>query len=104
MINYPHFLELIYQAAHKLLHPIRRWLTPGSRVEGFFVPIEKFSKGMIFDCRMCGQCVLHTTGMTCQVFALGTLDPGEDYLVDINYELSGGNGTDAAPLQPLRLS
>jgi hypothetical protein len=26
---------------------------------------EKVGKGAIFDCRMCGQCVLHSTGMTC---------------------------------------
>jgi hypothetical protein len=23
------------------------------------------SKGPLFNCRMCGQCVLHSTGMTC---------------------------------------
>ena len=28
-------------------------------------PVEKISKEMIFDCRMCGQCILHSTGMTC---------------------------------------
>ncbi len=27
--------------------------------------IEKKSKEAIFDCRMCGQCILHSTGMTC---------------------------------------
>ena len=26
---------------------------------------EEFSKRRIFDCRMCGQCILHSTGMTC---------------------------------------
>ena len=26
---------------------------------------ERLSKEAIFDCRMCGQCVLHSTGMTC---------------------------------------
>jgi hypothetical protein len=27
--------------------------------------MEKIAKGSIFDCRMCGQCTLHSTGMTC---------------------------------------
>jgi hypothetical protein len=27
--------------------------------------IEKKSKEAIFDCRMCGQCILHSTGLTC---------------------------------------
>jgi hypothetical protein len=44
-------------------------LKPNTRVakilEKFFLPVEKISKEMIFDCRMCGQCILHSTGMTC---------------------------------------
>jgi hypothetical protein len=27
--------------------------------------IEHALKGPVFGCRMCGQCVLHSTGMTC---------------------------------------
>lgn len=27
--------------------------------------IEAFAKGMVFDCRMCGQCVLSQTGLVC---------------------------------------
>ncbi|MDA0241976.1 MAG: methylenetetrahydrofolate reductase C-terminal domain-containing protein [Chloroflexi bacterium] len=26
---------------------------------------EQWGKELIFDCRMCGQCILHSTGMTC---------------------------------------
>ena len=26
---------------------------------------ERWSKGVVFDCKMCGQCILHSTGMTC---------------------------------------
>ncbi len=32
-----------------------RWVEPGERVV----------KRLLFDCQMCGQCVLHYTGMTC---------------------------------------
>ena len=34
-------------------------------MEWLFVKAEELSKGLIFDCQMCGQCVLHSTGMTC---------------------------------------
>jgi hypothetical protein len=27
--------------------------------------VEKASKEAIWDCRMCGQCILHSTGMSC---------------------------------------
>jgi hypothetical protein len=27
--------------------------------------VEKAVKGPVFGCRMCGQCVLHSTGLTC---------------------------------------
>ncbi|MDQ4078752.1 MAG: methylenetetrahydrofolate reductase C-terminal domain-containing protein [Chloroflexota bacterium] len=26
---------------------------------------EELSKEVVFDCQMCGQCILHSTGMTC---------------------------------------
>ncbi len=34
-------------------------------LERLILPIEKISKETMFDCRMCGQCVLHSTGLTC---------------------------------------
>ncbi len=40
-------------------------MRPGGRVEWLFVRAERLTKGPMFDCRMCGQCVLHSTGMTC---------------------------------------
>jgi len=35
------------------------------RVEKPVAAIEKLVKGVFFDCRMCGQCVLSDTGMSC---------------------------------------
>ena len=32
---------------------------------GPLAAVEKAVKGPVFGCRMCGQCVLHSTGMTC---------------------------------------
>src|SRR5262245_3588633 len=63
--RHPHVLELLYGATTRLLWPFRRALVPGSVAERILVPLEKVSKGLVFDCRMCGQCVLHSTGMTC---------------------------------------
>jgi len=35
------------------------------RVEAPVAFVEKGVKGLLFDCRMCGQCVLSSTGMSC---------------------------------------
>lgn len=61
----PHLLELAYSANRWLMRPFTRWMKPGGWMERVLIPVEKLSKGSIFDCRMCGQCVLHHTGMTC---------------------------------------
>jgi hypothetical protein len=61
----PRTLERVYQSTYRVLKPFRRWLAPGSRLEGLFIQAERLGKGAIFDCRMCGQCILHSTGMTC---------------------------------------
>src|SRR5690349_16622365 len=63
--NYPRLLETAYDATHNLLRPFRRYLKPGGAVEAVFVRGEELTKGALFDCRMCGQCILHSTGMTC---------------------------------------
>jgi hypothetical protein len=34
-------------------------------LERIFLPLEKVGKEAVFDCRMCGQCILHSTGLTC---------------------------------------
>lgn len=35
------------------------------RVERPVAAVESLVKGILFDCRMCGQCVLSSTGMSC---------------------------------------
>ncbi len=35
------------------------------RLEAPFAFLERTSKGFLFDCKMCGQCVLSSTGMSC---------------------------------------
>ncbi len=36
-----------------------------SRMEKPVAAVEKVIKGALFDCQMCGQCVLSSTGMSC---------------------------------------
>ncbi len=36
-----------------------------NRVERPVAFVERITKGFLFDCRMCGQCVLSSTGMSC---------------------------------------
>ena len=61
----PHLLELAYQAVYESIRPFKRWLLPDSWAERALISLERISKGALFDCRMCGVCVLHHTGMTC---------------------------------------
>ena len=35
------------------------------RTEALLRPVERMAKATLFDCRMCGQCVLSATGMAC---------------------------------------
>jgi hypothetical protein len=45
-------------------------------VESVFGATEKAVKGVLFDCRMCGQCVLSSTGMSCPMNCPKTLRNG----------------------------
>lgn len=63
--NYPQLLEFAYRITEKLLVPFRGWLVHGGYTERMFINLEILSKVPLFDCRMCGQCILHSTGMTC---------------------------------------
>ncbi len=63
--SYPHVLEVMYNITDRVLSLFRPWLRPGGRGERVFVMLERVLKGPLFGCRMCGQCVLHSTGMVC---------------------------------------
>ena len=63
--KWPGLLETTYIFANNLLRLFARWLRPGGKLEKLFSVGERFSKGLLFDCKMCGDCVLHSTGMTC---------------------------------------
>jgi 5,10-methylenetetrahydrofolate reductase len=60
-------LKSVYDACAHMAPRLRPLLHAfgGERAEHLIRPVEKFSKELLFDCRMCGQCVLSTTGMAC---------------------------------------
>lgn len=65
--DHPRLLEVLYRLTRWLFlridplfarigyHRVERWIR---------LP-EELLKVVAFDCRMCGQCILHSTGMTC---------------------------------------
>ena len=60
-------LKRVYDACAQFAPLLRRplrWMG-ARRAERLLVPLEAASKGLLFDCKMCGQCVLHETGMAC---------------------------------------
>ena len=63
--RFPHFLEILYDLFEYSFQPLKRWFKPGGWNEPVVVAFEKWSKGAVFNCKMCGQCILHSTGMTC---------------------------------------
>jgi hypothetical protein len=72
------FLEWVYDTFADLMLRLHwLWNLIGySRVERPVVFIEKSVKGFLFDCRMCGQCVLSETGMSCPMNCPKTLRNG----------------------------
>ena len=65
--KHPAWLERVYdgsKAALKILYPLLNRISPIA-TQRFMIWSEKIVKGYIFNCQMCGQCILHSTGMTC---------------------------------------
>ncbi|HNS51005.1 MAG TPA: methylenetetrahydrofolate reductase C-terminal domain-containing protein [Anaerolineae bacterium] len=65
--DHPRPLEWAYRVAEKLFSVLDPLLARVGydRVDRLIRPFERWSKGPLFGCRMCGQCVLRKTGMTC---------------------------------------
>src|SRR5450631_440803 len=60
-------LKRVYDAGARLALHLRRplqWLG-AHRMEQFLRPLERATKQLLVDCKMCGQCVLSSTGMAC---------------------------------------
>ncbi len=57
------------------LHPLFK-LIGYQRLERPVAAVERSVKGLLFDCKMCGQCVLSSTGMSCPMNCPKTLRNG----------------------------
>jgi hypothetical protein len=53
-----------FEALLVRLHPLFRRIGY-ERLERPMAALERGVKGLLFDCRMCGQCILSSTGMSC---------------------------------------
>ena len=76
--DHPRTLESTYRTTHTLfkrLDPVIARLGY-DRVGAFLRIPEEWLKSLMFDCRMCGMCVLHSTGMTCPMTCPKTLRNG----------------------------
>jgi hypothetical protein len=66
-VRHARFLERLYAGLEAVLitaAPLLRRIGY-ERLERPFAATERVVKGFLFDCRMCGQCVLSHTGMSC---------------------------------------
>jgi len=66
-VRHARFFEGFYQGFESLmvaLDPAFAWMGY-NRIERPVAFLEKVTKGLLFDCKMCGQCVLSSTGMAC---------------------------------------
>jgi len=69
--NFYRRFERVLLAMHGLFRAIGY-----QRLERPVAAVEKAVKGLLFDCRMCGQCVLSSTGMSCPMNCPKTLRNG----------------------------
>lgn len=66
-VRHARLMESTYAATERVL----LWLAPlfarigHDRLEAPVAAVERVIKGALFDCRMCGQCALSDTGMSC---------------------------------------
>ncbi|NDE02400.1 MAG: methylenetetrahydrofolate reductase, partial [Gammaproteobacteria bacterium] len=61
-------LNLLYRGLENLLvalRPLAKLVGGGATLERPMAAVERGVKGFMFDCKMCGQCVLSSTGMSC---------------------------------------
>lgn len=55
-------MSLLKKFGRKLNERFPRFV---DRISRLAAPVEETVKRSVFGCHMCGQCVLHSTGMTC---------------------------------------
>ncbi len=76
--RYSRLYERFYAFSEPIILNIMRIVSniSGGRLDGLMTRMEKASKGFLFDCKMCGNCVLSSTGMTCPMNCPKTIRNG----------------------------
>ena len=77
-VRHSRAFEAMYQGFERVivaLDPLLRRVGY-QRLERPVAVAEKLAKGFLFDCQMCGQCVLSSTGMSCPMNCPKTLRNG----------------------------
>jgi len=66
-VRHASVLKRVYDVLTWLASPLQILVRRigAARAERLVLPIERASKRLLFDCKMCGQCVLAWTGMSC---------------------------------------
>ncbi|MEM7034990.1 MAG: methylenetetrahydrofolate reductase C-terminal domain-containing protein [Chloroflexota bacterium] len=65
--DHPRLLEIVYNVSKRMIvlsYPLMKRVN-APLAERFMIWSEEVIKGWVFNCQMCGQCILHSTGMTC---------------------------------------
>ena len=65
--DHPAALEKVYDLtkwAARAAYPAMKRVSPRA-TERLMIWAEEAGKGYVWNCQMCGQCILHSTGMTC---------------------------------------
>lgn len=77
-VRHARALERLYRVLEALLRRCAPLLgrLGLERLERPVAALEALTKGVLFDCRMCGQCVLSSTGMSCPMNCPKTLRNG----------------------------
>lgn len=77
-VRHARALERVYAALEPTLVRLHPWAQRlgYARLERPVAGVEKALKGLFFDCQMCGQCVLSSTGMSCPMNCPKTIRNG----------------------------
>lgn len=71
-------MEQVYHASNRVILPLLRGVTKvfGTRLDKPITKVEAVTKGFLFDCKMCGDCALSKTGMSCPMNCPKTIRNG----------------------------
>ena len=66
-VRHASVLKRVYDACAQFAPHLNRPLQWAGlqRAEWIVLPLERAAKQLLFDCKMCGQCALSSTGMAC---------------------------------------